>query len=61
MEAELDRLASPVNDLPEVKKKKLLADIRAIAVKWHPFVAEIRSALDSPDNPPQRPPLMNDK
>jgi Bacterial membrane protein YfhO len=61
MEAELDRLASPVNDLPEVKKQKLLADIRAIALKWHPFVAEIRSALASPDSPPQGPPLMNDK
>ena len=61
MEAELDRLASPVNDLPEVKKQKLLADIRAIAVKWHPFVAEIRSALASPDDPPERPALMKDK
>ena len=29
-------MASPVSDLPEAKKQKLLADVRAIAIKWHP-------------------------
>jgi hypothetical protein len=61
MEAELDRMASPVSDLPEAKKQKLLADVRAIAAKWHPFVAEIQSALASPDSPTQPPALMKDK
>ena len=61
MEAELDRMASPVNDLPDAKKQKLLADVRAIAVKWHPFVAEIQSALAGPDSPSQPPALMKDK
>ena len=60
MEAELDRMASPVSDLPEAKKQKLLADVRAIAVKWHPFVAEIQSALGSPAGPLQ-PPALKDK
>jgi hypothetical protein len=61
MEAELDRMASPVSDLPEAKKQKLLADVRAIAIKWHPFVAEIQSALASPDSPSPPPALMKDK
>jgi hypothetical protein len=54
-------MASPVSDLPEAKKQKLLADVRAIAAKWHPFVAEIQSALASPDSPTQPPALMKDK
>ena len=60
MEAELDRMASPVSDLPEAKKQKLLADVRAIAVKWHPFVVEIQSALGSQAGPSQ-PPALKDK
>jgi hypothetical protein len=61
LEAELDRMASPVNDLPDAKKQKLVADVRAIAVKWHPFVAEIQSALAGPDSPSQPPALIKDK
>jgi hypothetical protein len=52
MEDELDRMARPGGDLPEVKKQKLLADIRMIAAKWRPLVAEIQSALADPNNPP---------
>jgi hypothetical protein len=61
MEAELDRMASPDSDLPEAKRQKLLADVHAIAVKWYPFVAELKSALASQDSPPQPPALMKDK
>jgi hypothetical protein len=53
MEDELDRMARPGSDLPEAKKQKLLADIRMIAAKWRPFVAEIQSALADPNNPPR--------
>lgn len=53
MEDELDRMARPDSDLPEAKKQKLLADIRAIGVKWRPFVVEIQSALADPNNPPR--------
>jgi hypothetical protein len=59
--AELDRIATPLNGLPEVKKQNLLADVRAIAVKWHPFSAEIQSALASPGSPSRPPALMRDK
>jgi hypothetical protein len=49
-ERDVDWLASPDSDLPEQTKKKLLADIRAIVIRWRPFVVEIQSALASPDN-----------
>jgi hypothetical protein len=55
VEEEVDRMASSQSDLPEAKKQKLLADIRAIGVKWRPFVTEIRSALTGSDSP--APPL----
>jgi hypothetical protein len=45
VEEEVDRMAGPQTDLPEKKKEKLLADIRAIGMKWRPFITEIRSAL----------------
>lgn len=54
VERELDRMASPESDLPEAKKQKLLADIRAIGAKWRPFVVELRSALEAPDEGPGR-------
>ena len=54
VERELDRMASPESDLPEAKKQKLLADIKAIGAKWRPFVVELRSALDAPDEGPGR-------
>jgi hypothetical protein len=53
VEDELDRMARPGNDLPEAKKKKLLADIQAIAAKWRPFAAELQSALADPNNLPK--------
>jgi hypothetical protein len=53
IEDELDRMARPGSDLPEAKKQKLLEDIRMIAAKWRPFVAEIQSALADPNDPPR--------
>jgi hypothetical protein len=50
LEDELDRMARPENDLPEAKKKKLIADIHAIAAKWRPYLVEIQSALASPND-----------
>jgi hypothetical protein len=50
VERELDRMASPEGDLPEAKKQKLLADIRAIGAKWRPFLVELHSALTPPDD-----------
>jgi hypothetical protein len=49
VEGEIDRMASPQSDLPEKKKEKLLAEIRAIGVKWRPFLVELRSVLNPPD------------
>jgi hypothetical protein len=50
VENEIHKMASPSSDLPEDKKQKLLADIRAIAAKWRPFVTEIQAALAEPEN-----------
>jgi Bacterial membrane protein YfhO len=55
IERDLDRMASPENDLPPAKKEKLLADIHAIGVKWRPFMVELRSALMPPDDGAERP------
>jgi Bacterial membrane protein YfhO len=49
VERELDRMASSENDMPEAKKQKVLADIRAIGAKWRPFVIELHSALTPPE------------
>jgi hypothetical protein len=51
LEETLDRLAEPGRDIPEAKKQKLLADIRAIGIKWRPFLVEIHSALDVTNSP----------
>jgi hypothetical protein len=40
VETALDEAADPRSDLPEEKKQKLLADIRAVATRWRPFIAE---------------------
>lgn len=53
VEGELDRMASAGADLPEAKRKKLLADIHAIAEKWRPFLVEVQAALTNPNNPPR--------
>ena len=50
IERELDRMASSENDMPEAKKQKLLADIRAIGAKWRPFLIELHSALTPPEH-----------
>jgi hypothetical protein len=50
LEQDLDRMASADSDLPEAKKRKLLADIRTIVVKWRPFVVEFQSALAGQGN-----------
>jgi hypothetical protein len=61
VEEEVDRMASSQSDLPEAKKQKLLADIRAIGVKWRPFVTEIRSALTGSDTQAPRLDQPSDK
>lgn len=60
LESELDRMARPENDLPEAKKKKLIADIHAIAAKWRPYIVEIQSAFAGRDDvpaPTETPPI----
>jgi hypothetical protein len=61
VEEEVDRMASPQSDLPEAKKQKLMADIRAIGAKWRPFVTEIRSALAGSDTQAPRLDQPSDK
>lgn len=48
---EIAKMASSSSDLPEDKKQKLLAEIRAIGAKWRPFLIEIQAALTVPENP----------
>ena len=59
IENELDRMAQPGSDLPQAKKQKLLADIHTITTRWHPFIAEIQSALAEANNS-MRPPAASD-
>jgi hypothetical protein len=49
LEKELDSAASPSNDIPPEKQRKLLADLRIIVARWRPFIME-GSKLFS-DNP----------
>jgi hypothetical protein len=56
LERQLDLMASPDEDLPEAKKQKLLADIRAIGAKWRPFLIEIHSAFAVPNESPAQQP-----
>lgn len=49
VEKELDRAASPANDLSPEQKQKLLADIRVLADRYRPFVSE--AALFFTDKP----------
>ena len=56
VEETVDRMAAPGSDMPEAKKQKLLADIRAIGAKWRPFLIEIHSALDVPNSPAPKAP-----
>jgi hypothetical protein len=45
LERGLEGLAAPENELPEERKQKLLSDIRIIATRWKPFVAEARGLI----------------
>lgn len=56
VEETVDWMAAPGSDMPEAKKQKLLADIRAIGAKWRPFLVEIHSALDVLDSPAPKAP-----
>ena len=40
LERELDNQADPKSDLAPEKKRKLLADIKAISDRWWPFIQE---------------------
>jgi hypothetical protein len=40
VEKGLDQLADPKSELPEEKRQKILANIRAIRERWWPFIAE---------------------
>lgn len=53
VEAGIDRMASPISDLPEDKKKKLLNDIHVIASRWRPFLDEIQTSLVNPTHESQ--------
>ena len=41
VEQELSRAADPSNDLPQEKKEKIRADLRAIVERWRPYAAEL--------------------
>jgi len=41
LESELSRMADPNSDLPDAKKKKVLADLRVIVERWRPYAAEL--------------------
>lgn len=53
VESEIDKLADAKNDLPPEKRKKLLAQIRAISDRWGPFAHEV---LNLPAREPTEPP-----
>jgi hypothetical protein len=40
VEKGLDQLADPKSEMPEEKRQKILANIRALRERWWPFVAE---------------------
>lgn len=41
IEQDLQKAADPSGDLPEQKKRQLLANIKVLVNRWHPFVAAI--------------------
>lgn len=56
MEAVLARAAEPSSDLPEAKKKALLAELHVLVDRWQPFVREFgRLFSDRNDTPPANP------
>ena len=48
VEKGLDQLADPKSEMPEEKRQKILANIRALRERWWPFIAE---ALPAEPNP----------
>jgi hypothetical protein len=41
LEQDLQKAADPSGDLPEQKKQQLLANIKVLVNRWHPFVAAV--------------------
>jgi hypothetical protein len=51
LEAALDKAADPNIDMSSEQKNKLLADVRAITIKWRPLILEISSIVSkTPDS-----------
>ena len=48
VEKGLDQLADPKSEMPEEKRQKILANIRAIRERWWPFIAEALPADPKP-------------
>jgi hypothetical protein len=48
VEKGLDQLADPKSEMPEEKRQKILANIRAIRERWWPFIAEALAADPKP-------------
>jgi hypothetical protein len=40
VEKGLDQLADPKSEMPEERRQKILANIRALRERWWPFIAE---------------------
>jgi len=58
LEHELSRAADPSNDLPQEKKEKIQADLRAIVERWRPYAAELAPLFSDlrGETPQVRPP-----
>jgi hypothetical protein len=50
LEAVLDKAADPNVDMSPEQKKKILADIQAIAKKWRPLIVEASSVISGSSN-----------
>jgi hypothetical protein len=48
VEKSLDQLADPKGEMPEEKRQKILANIRALRERWWPFIAEALPAEPRP-------------
>jgi hypothetical protein len=48
VEKGLDQLADPKSEMPEGKRQKILANIRALRERWWPFIAEALPAEPKP-------------
>ena len=54
IERELEKQADPKSDLSPEKKQKLLAQIRTVADRWHPFIREVMSAASQDEKNPAK-------